>query len=217
MVEHDIRKRVETAAVRFIRKTIDERMPDIDFENRLRIGQRLPARFEHAAQLRIEFAFAGNHARRRCDKTIADVHRLDPLLEYLFDLLEQWLVLIVHYVPRQLTFAFRQIKVLTGYIRECLAFEFGQTVDQPRVDAISQQQYFDTFVGKPFQMRAGRGGRMILGENVVDLVLLLARTLDIAVQGLFLIATSGARRGKSQQLGQLVLFAGSSTMPSFST
>ena len=50
-----------------------------------------------------------------------------------------------------------------------------------------------------------RGGRVIFRKQGVDLVLILARTLYVAIQRLLLIVATGVRRGEAQQFGQFVL------------
>ncbi len=51
MVKNDMGERVETRFVGLACKARNQRMLDIDLENRLGIGQRLTGRLEHAPQL----------------------------------------------------------------------------------------------------------------------------------------------------------------------
>ena len=118
------------------------------------------------------------------------MHGLDPFLEHALDLFEQRFVLLVHRILGHLAVTLGQVKTLTRHVRERLAFVVAQSVDEPRIDSIRQQQHLDASLCQAFKMRARGCRRMGFGDEVVDLVLLLASPADVFIQGLVLIVVA---------------------------
>ena len=75
-----------------------------------------------------------------------------------------------------------QIEARAGDIDERLALELAETLHDPRVDAICQQQHLDVALFQLLEVRACDGRRVVLRKDVVDLVLLGRRTTDIVLE-----------------------------------
>ena len=64
MIEHYVRQRIESTAVRFRRQALDQRVFDVYLKDRPGFGERLAAGLEHPPQLRIQLILPGDHASR---------------------------------------------------------------------------------------------------------------------------------------------------------
>ena len=171
-------------------------MLDIYLEHGLRIRQRLPGRLEHALQLRAQCVSARNHAGRRLDEALADVHSFNALLQDLANLLQEWLVLLLRLIGADLT-RVGQFEIGAGGVDKRFALVFGQRIDQPRIDAIRQQEHFDVRGLELLEMRTPQRRRMVIGQNIVDLVLRRAGTLHVIVERLVLVRLTRVRSAKA--------------------
>ena len=63
-------------------------------------------------------------------------------------------MLFVGNVLRDRAVAFRKAQALTGNVGKFLAVILAQGVDEPRVDAVCEQQDLDILLAKKFEMRA---------------------------------------------------------------
>ena len=139
---------------------------------------------------------------------MADAHLLDLVSQRLANPLDQRLVRLGQ---RLLMFTalfileIAQLQIALGHRDKLLAIKFGQMAHQPLVDTLPQQQDFDPLLTQQLQVRALAGGGIVVGDDVVDLALLLLHPAHVLFETDARDIGVGMRRGKAQQLGDLLL------------
>ena len=126
--------------------------------------------------------FPCDHAGRRIDQALTDDHCFYPFFEHFPDPLQQRSVLVVHLLLCALVVRLGQSQLTAPNILKSLALELGQVIDDPRIDAVIEQNDFNAFFSKLFDMWTGSAGREILCDDVIDFVLLCPGAFNVVCE-----------------------------------
>jgi len=185
-----------------------ERVSRVDFQNRLGRFDFLAGGLQQSLQIRAHIAVVDHDASRAFRQTMGHAHFLDLLAQRFLDLLNHilefdrgfFLLFLLGFI-----FELGKVEFALGDRLQLLAFEFVQAGHHPLVDAIREQQHFDTFLAQRFEVRAVLGGGEGVGGDVVDRILTVLHARDVILQAHDLFWRIGLGRGKAQQTGDSVL------------